>query len=716
MQSGQTLHVDVDAQFLDDGSSLSTLDSHLRIFDSTGMELDSNDDAVDPDTGISGYDSALAFTAFSTGTYYVGVSGYGNVYYDPTVAGSGDVGSTGDYALQLEVSDPAPEIVVFLDDGYQELYDNASSVDFGTTLEGTAVSKSFVIENYGAGDLNVDFANSTLPNGFVLSDPSGSVTVSPYSSAYFDVELTATSQGNFSGNLALASDDGDENPFEVYLSGQVDVLQADVPGDALADAQSVSLSPDVEQEFSETIGNGLYVESDVDLYQVDLTAGQTLTADVDAEHLDDGTWLSSLDSYLRVFDSSGNELAWNDEGTDPDSGVYSHDAALSFAAASTGTYYVGVSSYDNAYYDPTVPGSGSSGGTGDYKLQLTATAPPVSEPEIAIHYIDGGSNQQDLSYAGTDQVAFPSTSVGAPVTQVFTIDNLGTADLTLDSGALLLPAGFSVESPFAETVVAGASTSLTIQLDAATEGTFSGQVSLTSNDSDENPFAFQVSGDVSGISWTNTAPFVASAGADFAVDEDSAETVIDISGTFDDADIPLGDYLTWSIVDNSNPLLVSASLTGTSLTLSYADNQAGTADITVRATDIVGDLAEDTFTVTVNSVNDAPIAFDNLYRTTHDASRTVSATTGVLANDYDLEQDAIQAELVTGPTSGALTLNADGSFTYTPDQDFTGSDTFSPTSCLTGSWNRCRRPSLLVRPTRCRLSRTTPTRCRRAIP
>jgi VCBS repeat-containing protein len=31
---------------------------------------------------------------------------------------------------------------------------------------------------------------------------------------------------------------------------------------------------------------------------------------------------------------------------------------------------------------------------------------------------------------------------------------------------------------------------------------------------------------------------------------------------------------------------------------------------------------------------------------------------------------------VTGPSHGSLTLNADGSFTYTPDQDFNGTDTF----------------------------------------
>ncbi|TAF01391.1 MAG: hypothetical protein EAZ78_18595 [Oscillatoriales cyanobacterium] len=51
--------------------------------------------------------------------------------------------------------------------------------------------------------------------------------------------------------------------------------------------------------------------------------------------------------------------------------------------------------------------------------------------------------------------------------------------------------------------------------------------------------------------------------------------------------------------------------------------------------------------------------------------------TGVLRNDTDADQDSLTAVLVTGPTKGAIALKFDGSFNYTPNTGFVGSDTFT---------------------------------------
>jgi large repetitive protein len=52
------------------------------------------------------------------------------------------------------------------------------------------------------------------------------------------------------------------------------------------------------------------------------------------------------------------------------------------------------------------------------------------------------------------------------------------------------------------------------------------------------------------------------------------------------------------------------------------------------------------------------------------------AAAGVLGNDTDAESDALTAELVADAEHGDVTLAADGSFTYTPERDFNGTDTF----------------------------------------
>ena len=53
------------------------------------------------------------------------------------------------------------------------------------------------------------------------------------------------------------------------------------------------------------------------------------------------------------------------------------------------------------------------------------------------------------------------------------------------------------------------------------------------------------------------------------------------------------------------------------------------------------------------------------------------AAAGVLGNDADPDGDPLTAVLVSGPSHGTLTLNANGSFTYTPNANFNGTDSFT---------------------------------------
>lgn len=74
--------------------------------------------------------------------------------------------------------------------------------------------------------------------------------------------------------------------------------------------------------------------------------------------------------------------------------------------------------------------------------------------------------------------------------------------------------------------------------------------------------------------------------------------------------------------------------------------------------------------------NTPPIAVADAYTTAEDIPLTVGATLGVLNNDSEPDGDAFTATVATGPAHGALALNGDGSFVYTPTQDFNGSDSF----------------------------------------
>jgi VCBS repeat-containing protein len=74
--------------------------------------------------------------------------------------------------------------------------------------------------------------------------------------------------------------------------------------------------------------------------------------------------------------------------------------------------------------------------------------------------------------------------------------------------------------------------------------------------------------------------------------------------------------------------------------------------------------------------NAAPVADGDTYDAVEDVHLVVPGP-GVMANDTDAEGAALSAILVAGPAHGTLTLNADGSFEYAPNEDFNGSDSFT---------------------------------------
>jgi VCBS repeat-containing protein len=79
---------------------------------------------------------------------------------------------------------------------------------------------------------------------------------------------------------------------------------------------------------------------------------------------------------------------------------------------------------------------------------------------------------------------------------------------------------------------------------------------------------------------------------------------------------------------------------------------------------------------TLLSLNNPPVANNDEYSVTEDNTLNVTAP-GVLGNDTDLDSDPLAAVLVSGPANGTLTLNTNGSFTYTPNADYSGTDSFT---------------------------------------
>jgi VCBS repeat-containing protein len=160
----------------------------------------------------------------------------------------------------------------------------------------------------------------------------------------------------------------------------------------------------------------------------------------------------------------------------------------------------------------------------------------------------------------------------------------------------------------------------------------------------------------------------------YTTDEDVTLNVVAPGVLDNDTDVD-GDPLT--------AFLDTGPISGT-LTLNLDGSFQYTPDADFYGTDTFAYIAIDGFvasnvatvTITVDPVNDAPVAVDEVYTTDEDVTLNV-VLPGVLDNDTDVEGDPLTAVLDTGPISGTLTLNSDGSFQYTPNADFYGTDTFS---------------------------------------
>lgn len=88
--------------------------------------------------------------------------------------------------------------------------------------------------------------------------------------------------------------------------------------------------------------------------------------------------------------------------------------------------------------------------------------------------------------------------------------------------------------------------------------------------------------------------------------------------------------------------------------------------------------------------NVAPVAGDDAYAAGLNHTLIRSSVDGVLANDADANGSTelrVQPTPVLAPSSGTLVLNTDGSFTYTPNSGFIGSDSFTYRVCDDGTPN-----------------------------
>ncbi len=173
------------------------------------------------------------------------------------------------------------------------------------------------------------------------------------------------------------------------------------------------------------------------------------------------------------------------------------------------------------------------------------------------------------------------------------------------------------------------------------------------------------------VNGTNDAPVATPLDAITTVD--NAPLTLNTASSFTDAD---GDTLTYSATGLPAGLSIDAVTGLITGTIDKAASQGGTGGVytvTILADDGNGGITPVTLTITIT--NPAPNAGDDVAITNEDTPVSGS----VAGNDSDPDGDTLTFTKASDPLNGTVVVNSDGTYTYTPNAEFHGTDSFTYT-------------------------------------
>ena len=581
-----------------------------------------------------------------------------------------------------------------------------------------AAGSSAVIAGVGLLTINGDGSYSFVP----LLNYTGSVPVVTYTVSDGALSDTATLSIAVSGvNDAPVADDETFTIAEDTSTGSLDLLvgDVDVDGDGLS-LQSINgtvITPGSAQAIA--VGNGVVNVSGVGVvtFTPDANYNGAITFDYVVSDGNGGSDIGTVNGTVSGVNDAPVGIA--------DIGTTSEDASLTVAAAS------GLLSNDN-----DIDGDGLSVTSfvvsGDASTHAAGSSAVIAGVGLLTINGDGSySFVPLLNYTGSVPVVTYTVSDGAlsdTATLSIAVSGVndapvGIADIgtTSEDASLTVAAASGLLSNDNDIDGDGLSvTSFVVSGDASTHAAGSSAVIagvglLTING--DGSYSF-----VPLLNYTGSVPVVTYTVSDGAL-SDTATLSIAVSGV---NDAPVADDETFTIAEDTSTgsldLLVGdvdvdgdglslQSINGTVITPGSAQAIAvGNGVVNVSGVGVVtftpdanyngaitfdyvvsdGNGGSDIGTVngTVSGVNDAPVGIADIGTTSEDASLTVAAASGLLSNDNDIDGDGLSVTsfVVSGDASthaagssaviagvGLLTINGDGSYSFVPLLNYTGS-------------------------------------------
>jgi uncharacterized repeat protein (TIGR01451 family) len=535
----------------------------------------------------------------------------------------------------------------------------------GTSVDGEDDGQPNATATGDDGDGNDDEDGVTIPGALVTGSTAAVDVVA-------SAACTLSAWVDFNGDGDWADAGEDISPGGVVLAAGNNSLTFPVPAGATLGTTFARFRCTTAGAVSFT---GLAADGEVEDYQVEIVDNQFSIGDVTALEGNSSDTLFMF-TVTRTTNSTAASVAY---ATSDSSAVAGLDytavpsTTINFSAGGSLTQTAVVTVTGDLMFEPdetftvtlSTPVNGDISDGEASGTILNEDAPPALTVASVTNFETAGTFPFTVTLSvvsGQDASVSYSTSDGTAA---------AGSDYTATSGSLTIPAG-SATGVISVTVLDDAlpesTETFTLTLSSPVSATIGSGTAVGTIIDDENPPNI--------ISVTDVTAGEAAGLVTFTLSLDT------VSGS----DV-LVDY-----ASNDGPAAAGQDYTAVAGTLTIA---TGTLSNTVSVPILDDNLDEMTETFTLdlsNAVNaviidaqgistildddESPIATNDAYTTTEDTALTVPAP-GLLANDSDGDGDGLTAVLTTPPTNGAISLNADGSFTYTPTLNFSGSDSFT---------------------------------------
>ncbi|MEC4686265.1 MAG: choice-of-anchor D domain-containing protein [Nitrospirota bacterium] len=416
--------------------------------------------------------------------------------------------------------------------------------DFGSvTVGGTSSAQTFTVSNTGTADLNI-YAVTKTGDFTITADSCSSATVTAGSNCTVSVVFEPATEGFLTGTLSIPSDDPDTAVLDVALSGtgvaattpepNISVTPASlafgnvVVGDTSA-AQTVTIANTGTADLTVTnvaiIGDFTATGSNCPLDGI-LAPGVSCTADVVFQPAGLGDLTGTLFIESDDPDSAVVNVALSGTGIatpEPDisvspttvdfgSVIIGNTSAQTVTVTNAGsaTLNVGALAVTGDYSTANDLCSNSAVAVGDnctVDVIFTPSAEGVNTGTLSIPSDDPDTAVVDVALSGTGVAAqpditvsttsvdFDSVTVGDSDSQVVTVTNDGTADLTIASVSSLSDPFSITDDGCTGTLAPSESCAITVSFAPSAVGTFTDSLVITSDDPDEASVTVSVSGE-----------------------------------------------------------------------------------------------------------------------------------------------------------------------------------------------------------------------------